>query len=333
MSTVTARGRIWVGAGFALALAFILAALWWTTRPKVLTTADAVWFLPPAGIFHSAGDETAVEPGPAADLGEIAELVPPDEVQSPEQKSPAVMAAEEALAKAEAELGDYLQAMQHARDAIGEAVVMVQEQRENFDYAHERFETLMPLVETGALEPLAASQIQSAYISARASLAQAKFLLGQARREFGTEDSRRRTHARLQREISTAQQDLERIRSAGVSSTTGNMELHDQTPAAIADSIPANGIIEAVFIVSPEEKNAIQKGVPAIVYSSAARETDMPGSATVQDTLGETALAGTNSVAIRVRLIPSAPPGWDASDRMALSCRIVLPLPRSLPAL
>jgi len=49
----------------------------------------------------------------------------------------------------------------------------------------------MPLVETGALEPLAVSQIESAYISARASLAQAKYLPSQATRDYQTENARR----------------------------------------------------------------------------------------------------------------------------------------------
>jgi hypothetical protein len=76
------------------------------------------------------------------------------------------------------------ESMLSARKAIEEAFVQVREQKENFDFARERYEKLMPLVETGALEPLAVSQIESAYISARASLAQAKYLPSQATRDL-----------------------------------------------------------------------------------------------------------------------------------------------------
>lgn len=113
-----------------------------------------------------------------------------------------------ALEEAEADLRIYVESLTATREAIEEAVVMVQEQRENFDYALNRFETLMPLVETGALEPLAASQIQSAYISARASLAQAKFFLGQARRDFGSEEVRRRRLSNLQGRVEMLRQQL-----------------------------------------------------------------------------------------------------------------------------
>lgn len=328
MSTVPTSGRIWAGAGFALALALILAALWWTTRPKILTTADAVWVLPTAQLAHSAEGEGILESEQSDDLGEIVKLVEADTLQVSEEKSAAVLLAEEALADAEAELEDYLQTMQLARAAIEEAVVMVQEQRENFDYAMERFETLMPLVETGALEPLAASQIQSAYISARASLAQAKFLLGQARREFGTEESRRRTHSRLQRQIAAAQANLARIRDAHDSPLLSPTEFAQQESAAKTDLVSTSGFVEAVFPLSPKEVKLLQPGISGLVFSAGARKNDMPVSATVTQILEVVPLAEINSVAVRLRLRPATLPDWKTFDRLTIPCKVIIPIPK-----
>lgn len=99
--------------------------------------------------------------------------------------------------KAEAELAAYLETMQAAREAVEEAVEMANQQRENYEFALERHERLMPLVETGALDAMTASQIQSALIAARVGLAQAQFFLAQARRELGSEEQRRREYNRL----------------------------------------------------------------------------------------------------------------------------------------
>jgi hypothetical protein len=137
-------------------------------------------------------------------------------------------AAHQALEEAEGDLRIYMQSLAATREAIEEAVVMVREQRENFDYALDRFETLMPLVETGALEPLAASQIQSAYISARASLAQAKFFLGQARRDFGSEEFRRRRLSELQGRVTSLRQMVE---NNAVDQAEASNGVDEDTPA------------------------------------------------------------------------------------------------------
>lgn len=105
------------------------------------------------------------------------------------------------LAVATDDLRLFVESIEASKQAISEAIVMVREQKENFDFAEDRYEKLMPLVETGALEPLAASQIQSAYISARAALSQSKFLLGQARRDFGSENTRIFKLAQLKRNV------------------------------------------------------------------------------------------------------------------------------------
>lgn len=121
-----------------------------------------------------------------------------------------IAAAGRRLAEAETEMRVFLEKLETARQTIDEAIVMVREQKENYDFAFERYEKLMPLVETGALEPLAASQIQSAYISARAAFAQAKFLLSQAVRDFGSEEGRKLRHAQLQRKIEAAKAGLQK---------------------------------------------------------------------------------------------------------------------------
>jgi len=96
------------------------------------------------------------------------------------------------------------QRLEAAKHAIEEAVQMVKEQRDNFDFAEERYHRLMPLVEKGTLDLMTASQIQSAYISARASLSQAKFYLGQAQREYGTPETRKILIAAAQSKIEAA---------------------------------------------------------------------------------------------------------------------------------
>ncbi len=323
MNATPPAGRIWVGGGFALALVFILGALWWTTRPKLITTSDAIWVLPVAGASDAAAEDPA-DSNPSGDLGEIEELVEAESIVPDLPKSPAVLAAEESLAFAEAELQDYLDKMQLSRDAIEEAVVMVQEQRENFDYAFERFETLMPLVETGALEPLAASQIQSAYISARASLAQAKFFLGQARREFGTEESRRRTHNRLQRQIAEAREELEVANGMQGSSLTDREEEANGNIAGQPGPAGAYGFVEGVFVVSRAEIEFLQVGANAIIYSPGASEQDMPVSARVQEVFEATPIPGKNSLVLRVRLTPAAMPAWETFHRTTLPCRVVI---------
>ncbi|HEY5793083.1 MAG TPA: hypothetical protein VIS74_07280 [Chthoniobacterales bacterium] len=107
---------------------------------------------------------------------------------APAAKSSPALEAEFLAAKADAV--SLQQRLEAAKHAIEEALQMVQEQRDNFDFAEERYHRLMPLVEKGTLDLMTASQIQSAYIAARASLSQAKFYLGQAQREYGTPETR-----------------------------------------------------------------------------------------------------------------------------------------------
>lgn len=123
------------------------------------------------------------------------------EVDRPAAAPPVDDRREQQLAEARLELEILEDTVSSGRTAIEEALQMVKEQRDNFDFAHERYERLMPLVETGALDLLTASQIQSAYISARASLAQAKFYLGQAQRARGEPEMRRRQLERLKQQI------------------------------------------------------------------------------------------------------------------------------------
>lgn len=154
----------------ALALALTGAGLWWKTRMDSLVSQDAIlWMFPPPETDTPDSDpESPLPSSPAEDLNPI----------------------EAAREEAEIELRLLRENLAAAKEALEQAVVMVRESKENFDFAADRHEKLMPLVETGALEPLAASQIQSAYISARASYATAKFLLAQARQEYGSLEAR-----------------------------------------------------------------------------------------------------------------------------------------------
>lgn len=99
--------------------------------------------------------------------------------------------------------------LESAKHAIEEALPMVQEQKDNYDFAEERFNRLMPLVEKGTLDLMSASQIQSAYISARASLSQAKFYLGQAQREYGTPETRKVLVQAAESKVEAAKQQVE----------------------------------------------------------------------------------------------------------------------------
>jgi hypothetical protein len=317
MSATPPAGRLLVGAGFALGLAAILAGLWWATRPKMLTTADAVWFLPvtgEAGVVAEAGTSDFPE-----EWGEVELLVEVDEEREPAEKSRAVAEAEELLAGAEADLRVYLESMQLTRDAIEEAVVMVREQKENFDYAAERFATLMPLVETGALEPLAASQIQSAYISARASLAQAKFLLGQARRDFGTEETRRRSHNLLQEQITVARGNLDRVLLEETSDAPPLLS----SPGANTQT-PPHGLVQAVFYLNAQERATFVTGLDALIYPAGARENDMPVSAVVVAVGEESPADWQGRVQLQVDLAPGFLADWVAGNRAVVPCRVVI---------
>lgn len=333
MSSVSPAGRIWVALGFVLGLVFLLGGLWVATRPKLITTVDAVWFLPPpppAASELPAGDENEAS-SMGTEAGDSAEIAPPLEDGAASsgaaepRESAEVNAAREALAESEAELQAFLDRMQAAREAIEEAVVMVREQKENFDYAFERFETLMPLVETGALEPLAASQIQSAYISARASLAQAKFFLGQARREFGSDAMRRRIHARLQRQIEIAQTQLESLRAAQTPPEALVASPGENPSDSPVGDQKSHGEIEAVFLMSEADVEMLSEGMDAIVYSAAGAESDMPVSAKISSVLEATPLAGSRWVSVRIVLHPGVPPAWPPGDRTAIPCRVVIP--------
>ena len=99
--------------------------------------------------------------------------------------------------------------LEAAKQAIEDAVPMVREQKDNYDFAEERYQRLMPLVEKGTLDLMTASQIQSAYIAARASLSQARFYLGQAQREYGTPETRKVLMKAAESKVEAARQQVE----------------------------------------------------------------------------------------------------------------------------
>lgn len=252
-----------------------------------LETSDAILWLQPAGPGAMA---VSPPPGDSADT------------------------LRQALAEAEGDLRIYTQTLAATREAIEEAVVMVREQRENFDYALDRFETLMPLVETGALEPLAASQIQSAYISARASLAQAKFFLGQARRDFGSEEFRRRRLAELQNRVEELRQQLDTHQTVAPHETPTS----EATEALDAATGP---IVEAYF---PGDGTTPSAGQRARVYWASAA-TDAPLAARVIPRGDGPLPPGKNSAAVLLKPMGSLPQAlidWQARGRAAFAVRV-----------
>lgn len=196
------------------------AATWWHYREQNPSTRDAVLIMPAANV------ELPTTPAPVA-----ASTPAPADIEQLERK----------LAAAEAELVVLREGYAASREAIEEAVEMVREQRENFEFAHDRYERLMPLVETGALDPLSASQIQSAYISARASLAQANFYLGEARRAFGPREVRAARMAMANLRVERANQAVAEARKTAANSPP------ETSPPADDDSHPRPPVIEAHF--------------------------------------------------------------------------------------
>lgn len=155
------------------------AGTWWNYTQSNFSSDDAILrVMIPAEHAGSVKGERSGEASVSESLETLARA---------EEQARLVEAREEA----EIELGLLKENLAAAKESLEQAVVMVREAKENFDFAADRHEKLMPLVETGALEPLAASQIQSAYISARAAFATAKFLLTQARQEYGSLEARR----------------------------------------------------------------------------------------------------------------------------------------------
>lgn len=117
--------------------------------------------------------------------------------------------------------------LESAKHAIEEALPMVQEQKDNYDFAEERYNRLMPLVEKGTLDLMTASQIQSAYISARASLSQAKFYLGQAQREYGTPETRKVLIQAAESKAEAAKQQVEAQKNNAALSNANERALPD----------------------------------------------------------------------------------------------------------
>jgi hypothetical protein len=272
-------------------------------------TTDAILWLPHAG--HS----TQAVAGPSIPSGG----------GEPATESAGVL--RQALEEAEADLRIYIQSLTATREAIEEAVVMVQEQRENFDFALDRFETLMPLVETGALEPLAASQIQSAYISARASLAQAKFFLGQARRDFGPEELRRRRLAEMQGRVESLRQRL----GAGATVVSDAPEPADEGGArpiieAYFQGNRAGPVVGQQAVVSlPNRKNTLRAQVTAVDAVEAAEGADPAKGAKETD--------GVDTPAVWLVLEEALPADVAAMERSALPVRVeIVPEQKNAPA-
>lgn len=152
-------------------------------------------------------------------------------------------ASEAEYLAAQADAVSLQQRLEAAKHGIEEAVQMVKEQRDNFDFAEERYNRLMPLVEKGTLDLMTASQIQSAYIAARASLSQAKFYLGQTQREYGTPDTRKILLSAAQSKIEAARPAAGALRPAA--SSAGGQILAE---------IPKN------------LQNEVQPGTPALIF-------------------------------------------------------------------
>jgi hypothetical protein len=232
----------------------------------VATTRDAILWLPQ---LPTSSETRLPVDGRVASTGDSeAASTPLDPQVSPEDE----------LAVARAELAEYVSSLEAARQAIEDAVIMVREQKENFDFAEDRYTTLMPLVETGALEPLAASQIQSAYISARASLAQAKFFLSQARRDFGTEPGRRLRLQQLQNRVAV-------LESTAAAQTAPDAAPNEDPPPSDGmeserdSSFAEHPRVEAYFRLSPASRRLVP-GQIATISSPAWGRTKQPATIT-----------------------------------------------------
>ncbi len=286
--SIPKRSRV---GGKILVIAMLLAAVagsgftWWNYTKRNPSSSDAVLYNVPT-------------------------KEPPYVPISPEPAVPQASAAE-ALAEAEAEARILGEALESSHKAIEEAVVMVREQKENFEFAEDRYEKLMPLVETGALEPLAASQIQSAYISARAGFAQAKYFLAQARRDYGSEESRRwRVLLARKRVDSLRKQLAEESLSAAAeeaSSETDSLEAPMDFP-----------FVEAFFPHDPE--HPLLPGMSARITLPPFLKNKMPAKVeTVQATEWP---AGQQADRVLLRFRDSLPP--ELSGRKTIPCYVTI---------
>jgi hypothetical protein len=214
---------------------------------------------------------------------------------------------------AELELALLRETVQAGTEAMEEAIQMVQEQRENFDFAQERYERLMPLVETGALDLLTASQIQSAYISARASLAQAKFYFGQAQRIRGEPETRRRQEQLLQTRIRELRSTLDLV-SAAIKKSDSIHEL----PANVAEE--AHPHAERTALITA----FFDRPLPTEIPQGATARVSFPGldiprteaSVTGARDLGQGAVV---SMSLPIGQIPGLPP-----DVRTIPCEVTI---------
>lgn len=231
---------------------------------------------------------------------------------------PDASAAMEELREAELDHQLLTEGLLAAKKSVEEAVVMVREQKENFEFAQDRYEKLMPLVETGALEPLAASQIQSAYISARAALAQAKFFLGQTSRAYQSEAARRQL-------LSASMERVESLRKAAMGpepDAASPAPPPNQTGIDAQTPPPAGAVgkVDAFFSTAlPSDARQINSGKPARVV--------LPGFAgwAHEGTVFESKiLTSPGEIPVRIRVViflESLPPAF---DRDVSACEVTL---------
>lgn len=298
-----------------LAVGLLASGLtWWNYERKNFSTKDAVWV---SGGTGSAKDEAPQE----------VEVVP---IQFADAESRESLRLEADQIRGEIRL--FQESLEATRAIIEDAVIMVQEQTDNFEFAKDRYESLMPLVETGALEPLAASQIQSAYISARASLAQAKFLLSQARRDFGTSETRVWRYQGMQKRL----QEIERLlaestpsgsgepdsQSGGVDSQSGEALL--ESPLSESDAgagdVPASRVL-AVFSVPRGVPAQIRPGMQARVTFPATGSKRFRGIVTSVELLSPASPEGLEKV--MARLVLDEEPEF-ASSRESVAAQVTI---------
>lgn len=233
------------GTGKWIVIALLLAAVigGWFTRQNYLSfthsTRDAVLILPEQSVAESPAESKA--PNDPRDT--LVHLL-----------------LEDQLAEAKLSLAQNMSHLQETRQGVEDAVAMVKEQQTNFEFAQERYDRLMPLVETGALDPLAASQIQSAYISARASLAQAQFHLGQMQGARGEPEQRKKIYLQMTQRIEHLEKLLRQAGGTLPESQAAQPQESDKT-AQTAPPPPPRLHIEALFHSATTD--AFFKGAPA----------------------------------------------------------------------
>ncbi|MFV0337191.1 MAG: hypothetical protein ACK5LK_02960 [Chthoniobacterales bacterium] len=238
MSKSTSAGK-WIVIGL------VLAALvgGWFTRKNYLafthSTTEAVLIL-------------AVNPLPE----------PPAESSSPNDARDFLirLLLEEQLAQAKLSLEQNMSHLAETHKGVEDAVSMLEEQQRNFEFAQERYDRLMPLVETGALDLLAASQIESAYISARASLAQAQFYLGQVQSARGKPEQRKKIYLQMTQRIKHLEKLYAQVN--GNPNQVKNAPPDEEDPPSDSENKPSAKLqVEAVFQDIPQ--NAFQEGSKA----------------------------------------------------------------------